>query len=559
MKRILSVLLALVLLAALCPTAYAQTEAPSFAVVDITEMDIPALQQAVDDGYLTYEQIMVLYLERIEAYADMYHCLISVSKTALEEARECDRIYRESGRTSLLFGLPAIIKDNINVAGMATTNGHRYLAGNIARTDAPVVAGLKKAGAIIVAKANMDTDANHAQYSISDYGRVNNAFDLNRTSYGSSGGSAVAAAASLAPICVGTDTNASVRVPSSGNGVVGIRPTKGLLSATGISPLMVTHDTAGCMAKSVSDTALILSAMDNFEKDYTATLSTEALSGLRIGVVTNLVGRCSSEIREIFNNALSVLEEQGATIVRVSLPLGSINNVVSAYRSTFVAALNRNDLDLVVYPTVCGGVLTHSAAVAGSNSNGYFISPSGGVPGVTVPMGTDKNGMPSGLEFVGRPYDDALALAAAYDFEQALGLTVRTTLAPSLYDGAPESIHELFALRSTSPYQPIIGFEENYESVAGAYEEAVGYLSTAYYSDADAEQQARTLLDNYASAVIDYEKGCQSQQLIIDALAQRVADMARRQQQLVLLTAIAGAVVLVMIPRLLLTRRRSAR
>ena len=558
MKRILSALLALVLLAALCPTAYAQNDAPAFAVVDVTEMDIPALQQAVDDGYLTYEQIMVLYLERIEAYADMYHCLISVSKTALEEARECDRIYRESGRTSLLFGLPAIIKDNINVAGMATTNGHRYLAGNIARTDAPVVAGLKKAGAIIVAKANMDTDANHAQYSISDYGRVNNAFDLNRTSYGSSGGSAVAAAAALAPICVGTDTNASIRVPSSGNGVVGIRPTKGLLSATGISPLMVTRDTAGPIAKTVSDTALILSAMDNFEKDYTATLSTEALSGLRIGVVTNLVNRCNSEIREIFNNALSVLEEQGATIVRVSLPVGSIDNVVSEYRRTFVAALNRNDLDLVVYPTLCSGVLTHSAAFAGSNSNGYFISPSGGVPAVTVPMGKDKNGMPSGLEFVGRPYDDALALAAAYDFEQALGLTVRTTLAPSLYDGAPEAIHELFALRATSVYQPIIGFEENYETVRSAYKEAVGYLSGTYYSDADAEQQAQTRLDNYADAVTDYEKGCQAQQLIVDALAQRVADLVHRQQQLLLLAAVAGVVILVMIPRLLL-KRRSAR
>ena len=220
-----------------------------------------------------------------------------------------------------------------------------------------------------------------------------------------------------------------------------------------------------------------------------------------------------------------------------------------------MAALNRNDLDLVIYPTLCSGVLTHSAAFAGSNSNGYFISPSGGVSAVTVPMGKDKNGMPSGLECVGRPYDDALALAAAYDFEQALGLTVRTTLAPSLYDGAPESIHELFTLRATSVYQPIIGFEENYGTVSGAYKEAVGYLSGTYYSDADAAQQAQTRLDNYADAVTDYEKGCQAQQLIVDALAQRVADMVHRQQLLLLLAAVAGVVVLVMVPRLLLKRR----
>ena len=548
MKRLSAVFLALFLLLSSCAAAYA-AEMPTFAVVDVTEMDIPALQQAVDDGYLTYEQIMLLYLERIEAYGEMYQCIISLSDTALDEARECDRIYRAEGRSSLLFGLPAIVKDNIDVAGMATTNGERELAYNVAKTDAPVIAELRKAGAIIVAKANMDAWANHSQYSISDYGRVNNAYDLNKSSYGSSGGSAVAAAAALAPICLGTDTNASIRVPSSANGVVGIRPTKGLLSTSGVTALVPDRDTAGCMAKSVFDTALILSAMTGFETDYTAALSTDALSGLRIGVVDNLVRYSTDEIRALFDNAVSVLQQQGAEIVHVSVSLGNTSSEVPAFRKSFVAAMDRNELDLVIYPTIRGAVRTHTAAASGSNSNGMYISPSAGVPAVTVPMGTDSSGLPSGLEFAGRPYDDALALSAAYAFEQALGLKVKTSLAPALYDGAPTAIYDLLVLRSNPVLPACADFNEGYAAVTQTYEAAKAYLSTPYYTDADAGRQAGALRDAYAEAVSAYRTGYQA---YLDRLA---AEEAHRQMQLHLSAAMGGCVVCLITLGLLRNRK----
>lgn len=479
----------------------------TFAVVDITEKSIDELQQAVDDGYLTYEQIMRLYLERIEAYAEMYQCLTYISDTAVDEARECDRIYAKSGRTSRIFGLPVIVKDNIDVKGMPTTNGNSYLAGHIAEEDAVVIAALKDSGAIVLAKANMDRNAEHSQYSISDYGRVNNAFDLSKTSYGSSGGSAVSAAASLAPICIGTDTNASIRVPSSANGVVGIRPTKGLLSTDGVTPLIVDRDTAGPIAKTVEDAALILSAMTGFEYDYTLALDEDALEGMRIGIVDSLANRATGSVDELFDEAVALLEENGAEIVHMRFSLASSYNCsVAGYSPVFAAAMDRYDVDVVIYPTIWGNVFSHSSASVGMNSNGWYIPPSAGVPGISVPMGVDENGLPSGLEFAGRSYDEETVIAAAYAFEQANGLTLKTELAPNLYS-APESIEALFALRDEGLCERITDFDEDadlYEQIEEYYNEAVGYLNTSYYDDEDASEQAEHLMGDYYDAVTVY-------------------------------------------------------
>ena len=480
----------------------------TFAVVDITDMSIDELQQAVDDGYLTYEQIMLLYLDRIEAYAEMYECLTYVSDTAVEEARECDRIYRESGRTSRVFGLPVIVKDNIDVAGMPTTNGNSYMQNNIAEEDAEVIASLKDAGAIVLAKANMDRYAEHSQYSISDFGRVNNAFDLDKTSYGSSGGSAVSAAASLAPICIGTDTNASIRVPSSANGVVGIRPTKGLLSTGGMTTLIADRDTAGPMAKTVEDAAIILSAMTGFEQDYTLALDENALVGMRVGIVDPIANMATGSVDDMFDNAVALLEQNGAEIVHMSFSLASAYDCsVAGYSPVFASAMDRYDVDVVIYPTMWGNVLSHSSAVARSNSNGWYIPPSAGVPGISVPMGVDENGLPSGLEFAGRAYDDETVIAAAYAFEQALGLTLKTELAPNLY-AAPEEIEKLFTLRDEGVCEEYTGFDEGaetYEQVVECYEAAVGYLATSYYDDEDAAERADSLMLCYYNAVCMYD------------------------------------------------------
>ena len=482
-------------------------EPVAFAVVDITELDIAGLQQAVDDGYLTYEQIMLLYLDRIYAYADMYECLIYVSDTALDEARNCDRIYKATGRTSDIFGLPVIVKDNIDVEGMPTTNGNSYLADAVAEEDAPIISELKDAGAIVVAKANMDRYAEHSQYSISDFGRVNNAYDLTKTSYGSSGGSAVSCAASLAPICIGTDTNASIRVPSAANGVVGIRPTKGLLSTEGVTPLIETRDTAGPIAKTVTDAALILSAMTGYQYDYTEALDSNALNGMKIGIVDNLANRATGSVDELFNNAVSVLESCGAEVIHMNLGLGaSYDCDVTSYNKVFTAAMDRYEVDVVIYPTLYSNVLSHSSAVGGSNSNGWYIAPSAGVPAISVPMGADTDGIPSGIEFVSRAYDDAVVIAAAYAYEQASGVKVKTALSPCLYDSV-EEIETLYDIRDTDIDTVIYGYfgtDEQYADIEAAYSDIIAYLEDSYYDDVNVAENAQNLIEKYENAIISY-------------------------------------------------------
>lgn len=482
-------------------------EPVAFAVVDITELDIAGLQQAVDDGYLTYEQIMLLYLDRIYAYADMYECLIYVSDTALDEARNCDRIYKATGRTSDIFGLPVIVKDNIDVEGMPTTNGNSYLADAVAEEDAPIISELKDAGAIVVAKANMDRYAEHSQYSISDFGRVNNAYDLTKTSYGSSGGSAVSCAASLAPICIGTDTNASIRVPSAANGVVGIRPTKGLLSTEGVTPLIETRDTAGPIAKTVTDAALILSAMTGYQYDYTEALDSNALNGMKIGIVDNLANRATGSVDELFNNAVSVLESCGAEVIHMNISLGaSYDCDVTSYNKVFTAAMDRYEVDVVIYPTLYSNVLSHSSAVGGSNSNGWYIAPSAGVPAISVPMGADTDGIPSGIEFVSRAYDDAVVIAAAYAYEQASGVKVKTALSPCLYDSV-EEIETLYDIRDTDIDTVIYGYfgtDEQYADIESAYSDIIAYLEDSYYDDVNVAENAQNLIEKYENAIISY-------------------------------------------------------
>ena len=482
-------------------------EPVAFAVVDITELDIAGLQQAVDNGYLTYEQIMMLYLDRIYAYADMYECLIYVSDTALDEARNCDRIYKATGRTSDIFGLPVIVKDNIDVEGMPTTNGNSYLADAVAEEDAPIISELKDAGAIVVAKANMDRYAEHSQYSISDFGRVNNAYDLTKTSYGSSGGSAVSCAASLAPICIGTDTNASIRVPSAANGVVGIRPTKGLLSTEGVTPLIETRDTAGPIAKTVTDAALILSAMTGYQYDYTEALDSNALNGMKIGIVDNLANRATGSVDELFNNAVSVLESCGAEVIHMNISLGaSYDCDVTSYNKVFTAAMDRYEVDVVIYPTLYSNVLSHSSAVGGSNSNGWYIAPSAGVPAISVPMGVDTDGIPSGIEFVSRAYDDAVVIAAAYAYEQASGVKVKTALSPCLYDSV-EEIETLYDIRDTDIDTVIYGYfgtDEQYADIESAYSDIIAYLEDSYYDDVNVAENAQNLIEKYENAIISY-------------------------------------------------------
>ena len=161
------------------------------SVIDITKMDVFELQEAVDNDLINYETITKLYLDRINEYDKNYKSIITINETAIEEAKKCDEVYKKEGRKSLLFGIPIIVKDNIDVYGIPTTAGTKSLSDNYPNNNAKLIQNLIDKGAIIIAKANMSEFALMASSSVSSYGTVRNAYNIDYSSYGSSGGSAV--------------------------------------------------------------------------------------------------------------------------------------------------------------------------------------------------------------------------------------------------------------------------------------------------------------------------------------------------------------------------------
>lgn len=297
------------------------------AVVDINNLGILQLQEYVDKGYLTYEQITRLYLDRIEEYNKQYNALITVNEDALNQAILLDEEYQKNGRTSLIYGLPVIVKDNIDVKGLPTTNGTKALLDSIPYENATVVQKLIDNGAIIIAKANMDEFAFNATYSYSSFGYVYNAHNIDYSSYGSSGGSAVSVASNLAVYALGSDTGSSIRVPSSANGVVGIRPSYDIISSDGVIKFESTRDVAGVITKYVEDSAIVLDIIDNEDIKYTDYLS-NSLDGVTIGVIKGFMnphstsnsvayGKTDMFIYDMMNESIKTLESLGAKIVYI--------------------------------------------------------------------------------------------------------------------------------------------------------------------------------------------------------------------------------------------------
>ena len=294
------------------------------SVVDINELSIQELQYYVDKGYLTYEKITKLYLDRINEY-DEYNAIITINENAIEQAKKLDEERINSGKRSLIHGLPVIVKDNIDVKGLPTTNGTKALLDSYPNENAEVVQKLIDAGAIIIAKANMDEFAFNALYSKSSFGYTYNAYNLDYSSYGSSGGSAVAVASNLAVFALGTDTGSSIRVPSSANGVIGIRPSYNIISSDGVIKFEETRDVVGVITKYVSDNAIVLDIIDNVDIDYTQNIN-KSLDGIRIGVVKSFmnpntnstsvtVGKTDKFVYNLMNKAIEELESLGAEIV----------------------------------------------------------------------------------------------------------------------------------------------------------------------------------------------------------------------------------------------------
>ncbi|TMJ12903.1 MAG: amidase [Alphaproteobacteria bacterium] len=268
-------------------------------------------------------------LGRIAAVEPRVNAVIATNPEALAEARALDR----SAARGPLYGMPILIKDNIELAGpLPTTAGSLALASNVTNRDAPLVARLKAAGAVIVGKTNLSEWANiRDDNSISGWsavgGQTRNAYALNRNGCGSSTGSGVAVAAGMVPAAIGTETDGSITCPAAINGVVGFKPTVGLVSRTFIVPISHSQDTAGPMARSVREAALVLSAIagsdpadpataeaDAHRADFAAGLSADSLRGKRIGVMRFASGFGTDEV---FEAALQTLRAQGATLVEI--------------------------------------------------------------------------------------------------------------------------------------------------------------------------------------------------------------------------------------------------
>ncbi|MFT5532782.1 MAG: amidase [Burkholderiaceae bacterium] len=312
--------------------------------INLVDADVAQLQAAMRSGALTSHALTTHYLARIKAFdksGPHLNAVIERNPDALAIASALDAERKATGPRGPLHGIPVLIKDNIATAdAMQTSAGSLALIGAKAPRDAFLVTQLRAAGAVILGKTNLSEWANiRSTRSTSGWsargGLTRNPYALDRNTSGSSSGSAAAIAASLAAIAVGTETDGSITSPASICGLVGLKPTVGLISRDGIIPISHSQDTPGPMTRSVADTAVLLGAMTGFDardaatavtanntgqaQDYTRYLDTDGLRGARIGVVTN--ARSSNPfVQDIADAALLVLKAKGAILVEVELP-----------------------------------------------------------------------------------------------------------------------------------------------------------------------------------------------------------------------------------------------
>lgn len=321
----------------------------------LVEASVVDMQAAMNAGVTTSVKLTQAYLDRIAAYdrtvvepgGRALNSIITTSSKALESAAAADATRAGKGMTSMLLGVPIAVKDNYDTVDMPTTGGCGCWDDNQTTTDATMVAGLRKAGAVLLAKASLDE---FAFGFVSEFSSgqpagqsllVASPYNTTKTAGGSSGGTGAAIAANLAGIGFGTDTGGSIRVPSTYNALVGIRPTVGLTSRDGIIPLALSQDTGGPIARSVTDAAVALDAVTGVDAadpitaeqtgkvpaSYTASLDPEALKGARIGFVTSMIGS-NPTVTRLWADAQATLTAQGATVVPLTATTG-FNAVLS--------------------------------------------------------------------------------------------------------------------------------------------------------------------------------------------------------------------------------------
>jgi Asp-tRNA(Asn)/Glu-tRNA(Gln) amidotransferase A subunit family amidase len=504
---------AMVLATALLATAPPQD---NFEVVERT---IPELQAALQAGRVTSAGLVDRYLARIAAYdrkGPRLNAIIAVNPKARDEAAALDRERVSRGARGLLHGIPLVVKDNFDLAGMPTTAGSIAFAALYPPDDAFQVKKLKAAGAVILAKTNLQELASGIVTVGSMGGQTRNPYDLLRNPGGSSGGTGAAVAANFAAAGLGSDTCGSIRIPASHNALVGMRSTAGLASRDGVVPLSHTQDIAGPLARTVTDVAILLDATvgvdpaDPITKlgegrapagntSYRDALKKDALKGARIGVLRSLFGAApeDNEAGAVVRRAIDEMKKQGAEVQDVAVPglddllagssvinaefkfdladylaqvpgapvksLGEIldgglihvdvepsarrRNAAEAretdayrrarvkresVRQAVLAAFEEHRLDAMAYPVMKRKPALIGESQAGSNCQ---LSAASGLPALAVPAGYTTDGLPIGVELLGRAFDEAGLLAIAYAYEQAASPRRPPFSAPALVNG----------------------------------------------------------------------------------------------------------------------------
>ena len=486
--RKLSLLLALALLLSFTVhgSTYSNTmEADAlFTTEDLMDATVAELSLAMISGRLTSQQLVQMYIDRIDAYDKNLglNSIISLNPTALEDAKKADELLASGRILGRLHGIPVLVKDNIDVAGMATTCGDINRRHEIAHADARVITLLKNEGAIILGKTNMsEYAASGAESSSTMGGTVHNAYDLKRTPAGSSGGTAVAITCNFAALGLGTDTSSSIRRPASFANIVGLRPSFGLVSQQGLYCLNEGQDIIGPMCRNVEDAALlldILAGSDPSDREsanadqyiptegYLDSLNARGLEGKRIGYLASSFGtayqKLDEKVQPLAAQAMETLRLGGAELVDLSELLTdeqvyqwsvrSARTVCEEIRSKVGKILEENDIDAVIYLSQLDVAELQNYAWDESNNNpmGYInvFGPLGGLPEVMVPMGFSEadpeNGfdypLPLGLSIFSGYGEDAAVLELAYAFEQLVQARRQPPFTPALADANLEAL-----------------------------------------------------------------------------------------------------------------------
>ncbi|MCJ1238580.1 hypothetical protein MMC14_006570 [Varicellaria rhodocarpa] len=327
--------------------SYAQS-----ASFDSREATVDIVHHDLYNGLTTCRSVVSSFLSRIEHFNDRVNAIITLNPNALAAADTMDDILTAGNATGRLFCIPILLKDNYDTSDMNTTAGNLDLAGSQPSVDAPVVAALRRAGAIILGKANLHELALEGLSVSSAGGQTINPYDSTRTPGGSSGGSGAAVAASFCVFATGTDTVNSLRSPASANSLFSVRPTRGLITRTGIVPISYTQDAIGPIARTVKDAAVALTVMsltgydpdDNTtalvpessrKVDYTTSLTVGSLKGVRLGLISGFFNRTASNettpVNDVMDRMVSRLQTAGAIIVPINESIYNATAISNLY------------------------------------------------------------------------------------------------------------------------------------------------------------------------------------------------------------------------------------